>query len=59
MAMLSGSSVTVTDDCAFVGPHLVRRLLDDGVRTVVVVDSLRYGESMPSQANQRVGRVRH
>jgi UDP-glucose 4-epimerase len=34
----------VTGGCGFIGSHLVRRLLAEGVRRVVVVDSLGYGD---------------
>jgi UDP-glucose 4-epimerase len=34
----------VTGGCGFIGSHLVRRLLADGVRRVVIVDSLGYGD---------------
>jgi nucleoside-diphosphate-sugar epimerase len=42
---LRGSTVMVTGGCGFIGSHLVRRLLADGVHRVVVVDSLRYGDA--------------
>jgi UDP-glucose 4-epimerase len=34
----------VTGGCGFIGSHLVRRLVADGARRIVVVDSLRYGD---------------
>jgi UDP-glucose 4-epimerase len=42
---LDGSRMVVTGGCGFIGSHLVRRLLADGVREVVVLDSLRYGRA--------------
>lgn len=41
---LAGSTVMVTGGCGFIGSHLVRRLLERGVRRIVVIDSLRYGD---------------
>jgi len=52
----------VTGGCGFIGSHLVRRLLSDGVERVVVVDSLRYGDARnlgPDGADPRVTIVRH
>ena len=43
MGSLTKTSVMVTGGCGFIGSHLVRRLLAEGVRRVVVLDSLRYG----------------
>jgi UDP-glucose 4-epimerase len=40
---LSGARVVVTGGCGFIGSHLVRRLLADGAREVVVLDDLRTG----------------
>jgi nucleoside-diphosphate-sugar epimerase len=40
---LAGARVLVTGGCGFIGSHLVRRLLAEGVAEVAVVDSLRYG----------------
>jgi UDP-glucose 4-epimerase len=45
MSALSGATVMVTGGCGFIGSHLVRRLLADGVRRVIVVDSLAYGDT--------------
>lgn len=44
MPCLAGSTVMVTGGCGFIGSHLVRALVARGVRRVVVVDSLRYGD---------------
>jgi UDP-glucose 4-epimerase len=41
---LVDSTVMVTGGCGFIGSHLVRRLVADGVRRVVVIDGLRYGD---------------
>jgi UDP-glucose 4-epimerase len=43
MSALAGSSVMVTGGCGFIGSHLIRRLLAEGVRRVIALDSLRYG----------------
>ncbi len=43
-ANLQSSSVMVTGGCGFIGSHLVRHLVERGVRRIVVVDSLRYGD---------------
>jgi UDP-glucose 4-epimerase len=40
---LAGTRVVVTGGCGFIGSHLVRRLLADGAREVVVLDDLRTG----------------
>ncbi len=46
---LKNSNVIVTGGCGFIGSALVRRLLKEGVRSIVVVDSLEYGnvENIP------------
>jgi UDP-glucose 4-epimerase len=44
LGKLAGSTVMVTGGCGFIGSHLVRRLVADGAKRVVVVDSLRYGD---------------
>jgi UDP-glucose 4-epimerase len=52
----------VTGGCGFIGSHLVRRLLADGVGRVVVVDSLRYGDAGnlgADAADSRLTVVRH
>lgn len=41
---LRGSGVMVTGGCGFIGSHLVRALLQNGVERITVVDSLRYGK---------------
>ncbi|MCW5893237.1 MAG: NAD-dependent epimerase/dehydratase family protein [bacterium] len=41
---LRDATVLVTGGCGFIGSHLVRRLLAEGSR-VVVLDSLRYGDA--------------
>ena len=43
MSVLAGSTVLVTGGCGFIGSHLVRRLLAEGARRVIALDSLRYG----------------
>ena len=43
MSTLAGSAVMVTGGCGFIGSHLIRRLLAEGVRRVIALDSLRYG----------------
>ena len=50
----------VTGGCGFIGSHVVRRLLSEGVGEVVVVDSLRYGriENLDPQ-DARVTIVQH
>jgi UDP-glucose 4-epimerase len=57
---LAGSNVMVTGGCGFIGSHLVGRLLEAGVRRVVVLDSLKYGapEAL-SQGRGDVSLVRH
>jgi len=62
VSALRGSTVMVTGGCGFIGSHLVRRLLADGVARVVVVDSLRYGDAQnlgPDAADARLSIVRH
>jgi UDP-glucose 4-epimerase len=55
---LSGRTAMVTGGCGFIGSHLVRRLLADDVRRVVVVDSLRYGDPANLATDGRVELVR-
>jgi UDP-glucose 4-epimerase len=43
VSVLAGSTVMVTGGCGFIGSHLVRRLLAEGARRVIALDSLRYG----------------
>lgn len=43
---MNGKKVIVTGGCGFIGSHLVRRLLEDGgVSDVVVFDSMQYGHA--------------
>ena len=42
-ASLAGARIVVTGGCGFIGSHLVRRLLADRAREVVVLDHLRTG----------------
>ena len=61
MSVLTGSAVMVTGGCGFIGSHLVRRLLTEGVRRVIALDSLRYGseQNLAGMAgSERVTRVR-
>jgi len=61
MSVLAGSAVMVTGGCGFIGSHLVRRLLAEGVRRVIALDSLRYGseQNLAGMAgSERVTRVR-
>jgi UDP-glucose 4-epimerase len=44
MFPLEGRSCAVTGGCGFIGSHLVRGLLQAGVRRVVVLDSLQHGD---------------
>ncbi len=57
MGALPGSSVLVTGGCGFIGSHLVRRLLAEGVRRVVVLDSLRYGSEQNLAGVEAAGRI--
>jgi UDP-glucose 4-epimerase len=41
---LEGSKVLVTGGCGFIGSHLVQRLIDIPVRSITVIDSLKYGD---------------
>ncbi|HEY8156245.1 MAG TPA: NAD-dependent epimerase/dehydratase family protein [Myxococcota bacterium] len=43
MSAFAGSTVMVTGGCGFIGSHLIRRLLAEGARRVIALDSLRYG----------------
>ncbi len=43
MSALAGRTVMVTGGCGFIGSHLIRRLLAEGVGRVIALDSLRYG----------------
>jgi UDP-glucose 4-epimerase len=43
MSAFAGSTLMVTGGCGFIGSHLIRRLLADGARRVIALDSLRYG----------------
>jgi nucleoside-diphosphate-sugar epimerase len=57
---LDGSRMVVTGGCGFIGSHLVRRLLAEGAREVVVLDSLRYGRAEAlAGLEARVRLVRH
>jgi len=61
MSVLAGRTVMVTGGCGFIGSHLVRRLLAEGVRRVIALDSLRYGseQNLAGLAgSERVTRVR-
>jgi len=52
-------SVLVTGGAGFIGSHLVRKLLDLGVKKVIVIDSLEYGieENLPKDS--RVSLIKH
>lgn len=52
-------SVLVTGGAGFIGSHLVRRLLDLGVKKVIVVDSFEYGieENLPKDG--RIVIIKH
>jgi len=41
---LAGQTALVTGGCGFIGSHLVRGLLQAGVRRVVVLDSFKHGD---------------
>ncbi|HVR72608.1 MAG TPA: NAD-dependent epimerase/dehydratase family protein [Vicinamibacteria bacterium] len=57
---LAGARVLVTGGCGFIGSHLVRRLLAEGVAGVAVVDSFRYGRpDTLAGLGARVRLVRH
>lgn len=43
MCALRDATVMVTGGCGFIGSHLARRLVAEGVRKIIVIDSLRYG----------------
>ena len=45
MAELSDQVVMVTGGCGFIGSHLAGRLLADGARKVIVLDSMDYGDT--------------
>jgi UDP-glucose 4-epimerase len=57
MDALGGTTAMVTGGCGFIGSHLVRRLLREGVRRVVVLDSLRYGSERNLAGLDDSGRV--
>lgn len=52
-------SVLVTGGAGFIGSHLVRRLLDLGVKKVIVVDSFEYGIKENLPVGDRVVRIKH
>ena len=61
MSALAGRTVMVTGGCGFIGSHLIRRLLAEGVDRVIALDSLRYGseQNLAGLAgSKRVARVR-
>ena len=59
-ASLPGARAVVTGGCGFIGFHLVRRLLDEGAREVVVLDSLRTGTAdAVTSLGPRVRLLRH
>jgi UDP-glucose 4-epimerase len=61
VSVLAGNTVMVTGGCGFIGSHLVRRLLAEGARRVIALDSLRYGSDQnlaDLEAGGRLTRVR-
>jgi UDP-glucose 4-epimerase len=54
---ISGRNILVTGGAGFIGSHLVDRLLREGAREVVVVDSLFTGDESNLEAALKTGRA--
>lgn len=51
---LKDRTIAVTGGCGFIGSHLIERLLEQGVKKIVVLDSLEYGKIENIEKNPRI-----